>query len=104
MTFRRTSSGLIAPINILGINKPLLLHRLWLGSSPALFFALSGLSPPKFDEEACITALECGYVDYFQGRAIKTNISGDIAETFYYDRYNGRGKFLNIVTNLRQHQ
>lgn len=90
-------------LDIAGIDKMKLLRGLWQGSEPALFFHVVGATPPKFDEQACREALP-HFIDYFQGRAIKTNISGDTVDTSNYDRYNGNGKFEEVVNKIKKKQ
>ena len=87
-------------INIQGIQKPLLLRFLWENSQTAVFFSMSGFPAPAFDEQKAVNAVN-GYIDYFQGRVIKCDISGDTADPWLYDRDNGEGAFQRIVSQIR---
>ncbi len=74
-----------------------LLRLLWEHSKPASFFIQSGLKSPEYDETLAKQAIEQNYIDYFQGRAIKTDLSGDLADPYGYDREHGIGTFEKIV-------
>ena len=88
-------------VNIKGIRKTELLKALWEKSSIAGFYPMTGLKAPEFDEKRAEEAVK-GYIDYFQGRVIKCNISGDTAIPYLYDRDNGPGLFEIIVSKLRE--
>jgi len=85
-------------INIAGINK-VALKALWISSKPAAFFTFSGAMSPPFNEADAITAVT-SYIDYFCGRLIKTDISGDIANPWGYDRDFGSGAFQRVVDSM----
>lgn len=51
--------------------------------------------------DATLRMIKRGYIDYFNGRVFKSNISGDIFETGLYNRDNGNGAAERIVQNLR---
>lgn len=87
-------------IDIKGIDKVELLNALWLNSKPASFYRASGTLPPDFDKEKAETAVY-RYIDYFCGHAIKTDISGDTASTYLYDRDTRPGRFRDIVDAIR---
>ena len=87
-------------VNIKGLDKVELLRRLWENQSPEIFLMLIGLPSPPFNEELAKHAV-VEYIDYFQGRCIKTDISGDVADTRLYDRDAGSGVFEKIVNNMR---
>jgi hypothetical protein len=88
-------------INIAGIDKVELLRALWEGSSPARFFAMSGFPAPSFDNESAKEAVE-KYIDYYDGRCIKSDISGDKVDPWLYNRDAGEGKFEKIVEKLKK--
>ena len=52
--------------------------------------------------DATLRSIKRGYIDYFNGRVFKSNISGDIFETGLYNRDNGNGAAERIVQNLRE--
>ena len=87
-------------MDIQGIDKVLLLKKLWEGSAPARFFQMSGMPAPTWDEEAAKKAV-LGYIDYFQGRVIKMNIHDKIIKTDLYDRDNGQGAAGRAVEAAR---
>lgn len=89
-------------INISGIDKGMLLHSLWLGQVPAGFFSANSVLPPDFNEEKASQIAKSGYIDYYCGRAIKTNLSGDSADPWLYDRDAGKGEFERIVKEIRE--
>lgn len=87
-------------INIKDLDKVELLKNLWENQVTAAFFTFSGKTAPKFEDELAEKAVN-DYIDYFCGRAIKTNLSGDFVEPHLYDRDAGKGKFLEIVNSMR---
>ena len=86
-------------VSIKGVDKVKLLTALWKGAKPAAFFAFSGRISPIFDESAAKDAVR-GYIDYYCGRCIKTDLSGDIANPTSYDAEWGAGSFQKIVKSL----
>jgi hypothetical protein len=86
----------MSKVSIAGLNKVELLRKLWSGQKPALFFEDYPSLIPRFDEVEAREAVK-GYIDYFQGRCIKTDISGDTASPHLYDRETGRGAFAKAV-------
>lgn len=89
-------------INIEGINKVNLLREMWKHQRVASFFGGAGINPPTFDETNANNVITKGYIDYFQGRAIKADLSGDTIDPRLYDRDAGRGSLKNIVETLRK--
>lgn len=85
---------------IANVSKKKLLKALWLRSKPAAFFAMSGVVPPAFDDAAADKAI-WGYIDYFQGRVIKMDLSGPEAKTDLYDRDNGKGAALQALQDAK---
>ena len=90
----------MSQIDIKSIHKTKLLRSLWENSQTASFFSMSGLPAPDYDEQKAVNAVN-GYIDYFQGRVIKCDISGDTADPRLYDLDNGKGAFQKIVSQLR---
>jgi hypothetical protein len=88
-----------APINIAGINKVELLHALWKASKVAPFYASCdavGLKVPNFDLDKAGKAVH-DYIDYFQGRLIKMDLSGDTLDPSGYDRDLGAGAVARAI-------
>lgn len=92
---RRTMTS----INISGINKTDLLKALWTKSRVASFFALGRLPAPLYNEVLARDAV-FDYIDYFQGRVIKSDLSGNTVNPEGYDRDNGEGSFKKIVDSV----
>lgn len=96
-------------INIKDIPKETLLRKLWENSAIAPFFSMNDYPAPAFDEQKAVNAVN-GYIDYFQGRLIKCDISGDTADPWLYDRGYGpddakkRKSFQTIVTEIRNNK
>jgi hypothetical protein len=87
-------------INIKGINKHLLLKSMWENTKPAYFFVLNPDIPhPSWDNDTATIALKNGYIDYFQGRAIKTNLNKDSIDTFLYNQHAGDNTIGRIKQN-----
>ena len=87
-------------VNIVGLNKKELLRKLWERSKTASFFAMMGIQAPGLSEDE-LEASVGGYVDYLSGRVIKSDLTGDTAETWLYDRDNGAGAFAKVVEEMR---
>lgn len=90
-------------ISIKGLDKVQLLKKLWQGQIPAGYFAMSGILGPVFNEETAKEVVK-KHIDYFCGRAIKTNLSGDKIDPYLYDRDAGQGKFAQIVDDMRNEE
>jgi hypothetical protein len=88
-------------INISGIDKISLLRALWENQKIAAFFTNFPKLAPSFDEDEAKEAVK-DYIDYFRGRAIKANISGDEMDSFCYDRDAGNGTALKVVSSLKK--
>ncbi len=87
-------------VSIAGIDKVSLLKALWENSKPAVFYKMQGLPPPDWSQvEAEKAVLQS--IDYFRGRCIKSDLSGDTALPHGYDRDYGQGKFAEIVTKVK---
>jgi len=83
-------------VDISGVDKVVLLRELWNNSKPAAFFTMNGIPPPPFNETNAKFFVD-KYIDYYDGRLIKTDISGDTANPSMYDRDNGSGSFQKSV-------
>lgn len=88
-------------VDISGLDKVELLHALWRGQVVANFYG-GGMSP-SFNIDHAKKAVT-GYIDYFSGRAMKTNLSGNTAEPRLYNRDAGAGAFERIVSEMRKQQ
>lgn len=86
-------------VSIKGLEKVKLLKALWEGAKPAAFFTKHGIQTPTFDESVAIDAIK-SYIDYYSGRCIKTDLSGDTADPTSYDAEWGAGLFQKIVISL----
>ena len=89
-------------IDITEVDKVKLLEEMWKGVKPAAFFAMSGTFPPNFDRSKASEAVKNGYIDYFMGRCIKTDLSGDTINPRLYDRDAGQGTLSKIVKTLKK--
>lgn len=92
-------------VNIEGIDKVKLLHALWTNMHIAQGALIASIiSSDKthiiFDIDKASSAV-LGYIDYFQGRCIKSDLSGNEVDPFLYDRDAGEGAFKRIVDELR---
>ena len=88
-------------VNIQGLDKVALLRALWARQKPAAFFIHGFGESPPFDAVAAAAAT-AGYIDYFAGRAIKTDLSTDTALPRLYDRDAGDGAMAEVVAELRR--
>ena len=88
-------------IDITGLNKVELLHELWCGQKLAGFFEQMSQCAPPFDELEANVAVRNGYIDYFCGRCIKTDLSKDIISPRLYDRDAGDNSFMRAVEKVK---
>jgi len=86
-------------VDIQGLDKIELLRRLWTKQCVASALALTG--GPPFNENNAGKAVNTGFIDYYCGRAIKTNLSGNTANTALYNRDAGHNAFETIVKEMR---
>lgn len=89
-------------IDITGLNKVELLHELWNGQITASFFSFMPTMAPPFDDDNAQRAVQCGYIDYFCGRCIKTDLSKDLVSPRMYDRDAGDGAFMKAVQIVKE--
>ncbi len=90
---------IMTTVDIKGINKVKLLKALWSNMKPAAFFYMSGIPSPSFDDTDAGSAVK-KYIDYFCGRNIKCDLSGNTVDPSGYDRDAGNGAFQKIVNSL----
>jgi hypothetical protein len=86
-------------VSIKGINKVKLLMAVWEYATPAAFYAIYLRPSPPFDESAAKDAT-MRYIDYYCGRCIKLDLSGDTTYPIAYDLDRGAGSFQRIVERL----
>jgi len=91
----------MSKISIQGLDKVKLLEYLWRAQNRASFFTFHPEKDPGFDMELAKSAVTT-YIDYFQGRAIKADLSADTVDPWLYDRDAGAGKFESIVKCFNQ--
>ena len=60
-----------------------------------------GGSPPPLPTEILDKKILEEYIDYYMGRVIKANLSGDTVDPWGYDRDNGQGAFQRVVNSLQ---
>lgn len=78
-----------------------LLLKMWSWIEPACFFRNSGVTPPEWDREAAIKSIKGGYIDYFQGRMIKADLSKATVTADTYEQVTGLSvsKFCDEIEN-----
>lgn len=98
------------PIDIAGLDKPLLALRLWEGALPetlgraprdnvwAAVHVFQALQQKRED----FVPLVGTYIDYAFGRCLKVDLRGDTFDPRLYDRDHGTGCAARIVARLRQ--
>ena len=77
-----------------------LLAALWSKQVPAGFFTNRDWLIPGFDRAEAAEAVK-DHIDYFCGRAIKTNLSQDQVDPRLYDRDAGQGAFQRAVNSVK---
>ena len=89
-------------VDIRGIDKMKLLRRVWENQHVALFFNMHPHVPePIWDDVLARKALKAGYIDYFQGRAIKMDLSKDTVDCSVFNLYRPKMQFEDIVKKCR---
>ena len=93
-------------ISIQHLSKVELLFQMWKNQKVASFFTVSRTATPVFDpvvdQNKALEAIAQGYIDYFMGRAIKTDLSKDtISSSYAYDLDAGEGTLERIVAAMR---
>ena len=87
-------------VDISEVDKLKLLRALWDNSKPAIFFKYNNVTPPDYDEELAKEVVKKDYIDYFQGRLIKCDLSKNEVDPSSYDKDYGKGTFEKIVKSL----
>jgi hypothetical protein len=98
-----TTERVVRPgyIDISGLDRVQLLRHLWEKSKVAGFFGMYGGPTPSFGSERRPEDAVSGYIDYFCGRVIKTDLRDDEINPYLYDRDNGKGAFQRVVDTMR---
>ena len=89
-------------VSISGLNKAQVLKTLWENSKAQ---GMSFLALPKEGlrlSDCAARLTQHNYVDYFAGKVIKVDFSGDSFDTWGYDRDNGEGAAQRAVDSLRK--
>ena len=89
----------MSKVDITNIDKVKLLKALWQNSKPAVFLSMRGITV-DFDIKTAQQAVNT-YIDYFCGRCIKCDLSGDYVNPIGYDRDYGVGRFQQIVNSIK---
>lgn len=89
-------------VSITGLDKVELLKSLWDNSKPAIFFDTHHMKAPMFgDCDVSSDEAILWHIDYYSGRAIKMDLSGDEVDATTYDRYSGtKGRVEAIVNSM----
>jgi len=88
----------IMAISIKGLDKAEVLRALWEAMLPAAFFRMSGAPVPGW-ETPSPDVLE-GYIDYYNGRCIKADLTGDSFDPRPFDR-DSPVKAALVIAGLR---
>jgi hypothetical protein len=94
--------------DISGVDKMVLLKKMWENATPAQFYSGTGVAAPAWDHDVAARAIQGyawrdpqGYVDYLLGRPIKMDLSGDTVDASAYDSYAGEGAFVRVLQDCR---
>lgn len=106
-------------VPLMGINRSVLVHRLWVGADPALFFSMVANADSEqgkraqlqFDHKRFEEEIKLGYYralgdtnvwyfDYLYGCGLKTMISETHIIRSRYDDYHGAGKLEAIMQSI----
>ena len=88
-------------VNCSAVDLNELVLKLWRGAPCAPFYGMSGDVPPSEPTlEEVEQALAAGYIDYCNGRPIKTDFSNPDAVSSNYNRDAGDGAFERILASM----
>lgn len=101
--FSTSDSSKTLKIDITGIDKATLLAGLYNNSKPLGLGFCDPKSMKEMSYEEAEQWIKSGrsYFDYLNGRLMKVNLKGNELFTGYYDRDNGQGAALAVVTACR---
>jgi hypothetical protein len=86
----RRTFAILAKVDITDVDRIKLLKVLWEQQPPALFYSMCPEAKiPEWDEEKAKEVLKHGYIDYFQGRCIKTNLTNNFTDSWDYNESGG---------------
>ncbi len=92
-------------VDITGLDRLELLHRLWNGSYIAEYYLYTNTAPPEWDEAlARETLRQRSSIDYFQGRAIKMDLSYNHVQPDLYEDHRSPRAVADIVREQRAKQ
>lgn len=94
----------MAQINLVGIDKAVVLAALYNASKPQGMGFLHYDPRPMSVEEAQELLGEISYFDYLKGRVMKIDLSGDTLDTWGYDRDNGEGMAEKVINSAIQNR
>jgi len=86
-------------ISLHGLNKAKVLAALYNASKPQGLGVLHYTPQDMSLEEAEWLLTQTNYFDYIAGRVMKTDLSGDVLDTWGYDRDNGDGAAQRALEN-----
>lgn len=92
------SQSTTTTVNIEGVDKLQLLRYLWKMQPSESMFNCD--VPEVFDAVGSVEALR-GYIDDYNGRSIKSDLSGNTAVSSHYDESAGSGIFARAVELAR---
>lgn len=78
-------------LSLEGLNKAQVLVALYNASKPQGLGRLHYNPMPMTEDQAAELLAQTTYFDYIAGRVMKTNLSGNVLDTWGYDRDNGDG-------------
>lgn len=88
-------------LNIQGLDKAKVFKALYDNAQPKGFGFFQAVSGDLSIEEAQEIVKEQTRFDYYRGRVMKVDISGDELDTWLYDRDNGEGAAERALSSLR---
>lgn len=89
-------------INLEGMDKAVVLAALYNASKPQGMGFMQYDPAPMTVEQARQLLERCTYFDYLKGRVMKIDLSGDVLETWGYDRDNGDGAAQRAINAALQ--
>lgn len=89
-------------VSIEGLDKAKVLAALYNGARAQGMGFMQYDPAPMNEEEALKLLVRQTKFEYLKGRVMKVDLSGDMVESWLYDRDNGQGAMEKIITVLRQ--
>ena len=74
------------------------LKELWSQAKVNVYFQQNRIPPPSWQDPE--DPMNLGYIDYYCGKVIQVDFTGNKIKHYLYDKHNGHGQFAKIARSL----